>query len=45
MQMQAGQAGGTQADSCQVKVQVEFADENKSALLSQLPIVAETLEA
>ena len=45
MQMQAGAAGGSQADSCQVKVQIEFADENKSALLQQIPIVSETLDA
>lgn len=38
-------AGGSEADSCQVKVKIEFADENKTALLGQLPIIKETLEA
>jgi len=33
MQMNAQSAGGTQADACQVKVHIEFADEQKTALL------------
>ena len=33
MQMHAQSAEGTQADACQVKVYIEFADENKTALL------------
>ena len=45
MQLQAGSAGDTQADSCHVKVQIEFADEHKSAFLSQMPLVSEILDA
>ena len=38
-------AHGSAVDSCDIKVTIEFADESKSALLSQLPIIDETLQA
>ena len=45
MQTQNQSASGTQADACLVKVTIEFADEEKTALLQQMPIIAETMEA
>ena len=42
--MQAQASGGT-SDACQIKVSIEFSDERKSALLTQIPVVQETLEA
>jgi len=44
MQLQA-QGGANSLDQCQIKVNIEFTDERKAALLDQMPVLAESLEA
>ena len=42
MQLQATQ-NTVQSEGCQIKVQIEFADENQRVLLDQMPILNDTL--